>query len=256
MYETTHGIEFEVIVVDNASDDCSAEMVRDKYPDAVVLANRENSGFSTANNQAYRESHGRHFLLLNPDTVCLPGSLEKLVRFLDQNPGAGAVGPLVLSGDRTLQHSWARFPTVWTEARGVLVRRIEPDRVWPTTADQVRAFGSFRADWIGGCCFMIRRSAVEQIGLMDESLFMYSEETDWCKRLADAGWEVWLEPASEIIHLGGQSSSQASKRASEQLRRSKVAYFRKHHGAFQAHLLQLALQARGMAKRTLCGRVA
>jgi GT2 family glycosyltransferase len=251
IYETTHGIEFEVIVVDNASEDGSADMVASKYPSARLIANRNNIGFPAANNQAYRESKGRFFLLLNPDTICLPNTLQRLVSFLDSNPSVGAVGPLVLNADKTLQQSWARFPTLWTEVRGVLVRKIGDKGVCPMTADEVRRIGPFRTDWVGGCCFMIRRSAVEQIGLMDESLFMYCEETDWCKRLAQRGWEVWLEPSSEIIHLGGQSSQQVSARASAQLRKSKVAYFRKYHGVLQALLLQFALALKWRAKQTL-----
>lgn len=251
VYETAYGIEFEVIVVDNASGDGSADMVESRYPDVKLVANRNNIGFSAANNQAYRESRGRFFLLLNPDTICLPNTLQRLVSFLDSNPRAGAVGPLVLNADKTLQPSWARFPTLWAEVRGTLVRKIGDDGVSPITADEVRRLGPFRADWIGGCCFMIRRSAVEQIGLMDESLFMYCEETDWCKRLAQGGWEVWLEPASEIIHLGGQSSRQISARANAQLRKSKVTYFRKHHGVLQALLLQFALALKWRAKRAL-----
>lgn len=251
VYETTTGIEFEVIVVDNASSDESVDMVRRKYAQVNLIVNSENVGFAKANNQAYAASRGRFFLLLNPDTLCSKGALVKLVRFLEAHPGAGAVGPLVVNSDGTLQHSWARFPTVWSEFTGRLDRRIRGSRDWPNTPDEVASVGAFAIDWLGGCCLMVRRSAVEQIGLMDESFFMYSEETDWCYRLYRGGWAAWLDPAAAIVHLGGQSSGQASERSRRVLCDSKVHYARKHSGPFAAWVLGSCFGA----KRLLAGRI-
>jgi len=240
----------EVVVVDNASSDGSAEMVRERHPRAVLIANSTNVGFAAANNQALRASTGRRFLLLNPDTICRPGSLARLVRSLDANPRCGAVGPLVLNPDGTLQYSWARFPTFWNEARGRLDRRLEDGKL-PRTADETRARGPFRADWIGGCCLMIRREAADRIGPMDESLFMYSEETDWCLRLHKAGWEVWVDPEAEIVHLGGQSSVQVREEAALCLRMSKKAYFAKHKSPIAGVLLGNVLALRHRAGKAL-----
>jgi hypothetical protein len=234
VYDTTREIEFEVIVVDNASADGSPEMVGEKYARAMLIANPDNVGFAAGNNQAYRASAGRHFLLLNPDTTCREGVITGLVRFLDEHPAAGAVGPLVTNDDGTLQYSWAAFPTLWSEMAGRLDRRIGRSGVLPLTADETRMQGPFKADWIGGCCLMIRREAAEQIGPMDESLFMYSEETDWCMRLRKARWEVWVDPSCEIAHLGGKSSDLAKAQSARHLRMSKRQYFRKHHGVWPA----------------------
>jgi len=262
VYATADGLGVEVVVVDNASGDGSVEMVRGKYPQAVLIANGENVGFAAANNQALAASTGRHLLLLNPDTICRPGALAELVRFLDEHPECGAVGPLVLNVDETLQYSWAAFPTFWSEARGRLERRIashvlskvEGSRKLPTTAHEARGIGPFKADWIGGCCLMIRREAIDAIGPMDESLFMYSEETDWCLRLVRAGWEVWVDPQAEIVHLGGRSSAQVPDEAALRLRMSKRRYFAKHHGVLTGAALGAVLGLKYHARRALRGR--
>lgn len=251
VFDGCAGIDIEVVVVDNLSSDDSVAMVRSKYPRVRVLANERNVGFSAANNQAYNVSSGRHFLLLNPDTVVRQGSLQKLVRFLDDHAKAGAVGPLVLNPDGSLQYSWARFPTLWREAFGRLDRRIVGlDRV-PATAEEVRSLDPFQADWIGGCCLMIKREAISQIGPMDESLFMYCEETDWCMRLKRAGWEVWIEPGAEIVHYGGQSSALASDKCEMMLSSSKVALMKKNGRHAQARILQAAFGCRAIVKRAL-----
>ncbi len=240
VYETGSGVDFEVIVVDNASSDGSPEMVRESFPQARLVANSENLGFAKANNQAWQVSKGRYFLLLNPDTLCRTGALGALVRFMDCTPEAGALGPLVLNSDETLQHSWARFPTLTSEILGKLDRRTQGGML-PQTARETRALGAFQADWVGGCAMMVRGSAIGQIGLMDESLFMYNEETDWCKRLREAGWTIWVEPGAEIVHLGGRSSDKAPARTRLHLRRSKVRYFSKHHGRLQGLILGAVL---------------
>lgn len=243
------GTEWEVIVVDNASSDDSLEMLRKKHPEVEVIANSDNAGFARANNQAYGQSSGRYFMLLNPDTVCLPGSLPELVRFMDMHPKAGACGPLVLNPDHTLQYSWARFPSLVTEALGILDRRLSPGGLRPDTADAVRALGPFETDWAGGCALVVRREAIEQIGLMDESFFMYSEETDWCCRLSKAGWRIWVVPTAEIVHLGGQSSKLAAAECINHLYNSKTAYFRKHHGQLPAAALAVSLGLRRLARK-------
>lgn len=254
IHESTEGIDFEVIVVDNCSSDGSAEMVRAKHPGVKLIQNVENAGFSKANNQAFAACDGRYFLLLNPDTVTLCGALPRLVEFLEGDREAGAVGPLVLNDDRSLQYSWAKFPTFWSEAVGKLDRRIDGLAITPATADDVRTLEPFRTDWVGGCCLMIRREAVQQIGLMDESLFMYSEETDWCLRLKKAGWTVWVEPKAEILHYGGRSSDQDPVKTRRLLAASKIGYFRKHSGPAGGAAVYAALMLRSCLRaiRTAC----
>lgn len=248
IYDTSSGIEVETIVVDNASTDGSAEMVRVKYSGVKLIENTGNVGFAKANNQAFEVSSGRYFLLLNPDTICLPGALPDLVSFLDRNPKTGAVGPLVLNSDRTLQYSWAKFPGLLSEAFGKLDRRIESSGLIPKTAEDLRTIDPFETDWIGGCCLMIRREAVEQVGLMDESFFMYNEETDWCYRLNKAGWGVCVDPQAEIVHLGGQSSEQVPVETRCRLAESKLRFFAKHYGRREMALLNLMLTSNALVR--------
>jgi GT2 family glycosyltransferase len=239
--EASPEIECEIIVVDNASSDNSLEMLKEKHPDVILIANMDNPGFARANNQAYIKSTGRYFMLLNPDTVCLPGSLAELVHYMDANPSIGVSGPLVLNPDYSLQYSWAKFPAFISECTGKLNRMIMPQRTYPKNADEARRFGPFLIDWVGGCAFVARRDAIEQIGLLDDSLFMYSEETDWCRRFHNAGWKISVDPQSEIIHLGGQSSIQVADNCVGHLFNSKVMYFRKHHGRIPAAILAVTL---------------
>jgi N-acetylglucosaminyl-diphospho-decaprenol L-rhamnosyltransferase len=255
IYGTTSGVEFEVIVVDNASSDGSPDMVRENHSRVRLIQNKDNVGFSTANNQALAVSSGRHFLLLNPDTVVHANALKRMTEFLDNHDRAGAVGPLVLNDDGTLQYSWAKFPTLWSEAMGRLDRRISGVPVTPSTADEVRKLHPFEADWVGGCCLMVKREAIDQIGPMDESLFMYCEETDWCLRLAEGGWGVWLESSAEVVHYGGRSSKQVSRKSVDILCRSKSIFFAKHHGQCQGLLLGALLALRSTAARIVTGRV-
>ncbi|MCE5199271.1 MAG: glycosyltransferase family 2 protein [Armatimonadota bacterium] len=245
------GLECEVIVVDNNSSDGSQEMVQEKHRWVRLITNAENTGFSRANNQAYQVCEGRYFLLLNPDTICRKNTLQAMVQFLDEHPGAGAVGPLVLNADETLQLSWARFPTLLSEMQGRINRTIDGMSELLADADGVRVNGAFQTDWVGGCCLMTRRETVEHIGLLDENLYMYSEETDWCLRMKQGGWEIWVEPKAEIVHLGAQSSSKIKEECARILRRSKCAYFAKHFNLTTAAVLAVVLGVKSFGKRVL-----
>lgn len=239
--EAVNGLHAEIWVVDNNSTDDSVAALRDTYPHVHLIVNEENLGFATANNQAIRSSQGRHVLLLNSDTVALPGSITTLVRFLDQHPHIGIAGAQLLNGDGSLQLSWASFPTIWSELRGKNVRVRRPY----VTQDGSPAYA---VDWVGGACLLIRRAAVDQIGLLDEAFFMYSEEADWCFRVKQQGWRVCYYPAAQVIHFGGQSSKKASTRMKCQLYQSKLLFFTKHYGPRRAQLLSILLQLLFLSK--------
>jgi len=226
----------EIWVVDNASTDGSAEAVRAAFPDVRLIVNRGNVGFAAANNQAIAASRGELVLLLNSDTLVLPGALAQLARFMEHHPSVGIAGARLLNRDRTLQPSWAKFPSLWSELAGRNQRSRRPF----ATGDGSTAFA---VDWVGGACLMIRRPAIEQIGMLDDNFFMYAEEMDWCYRARQAGWEVCYCPAPEVIHLGGQSSRSAPARMKAALYSSKLRFFRKHYGASRALALRAGLQA-------------
>ncbi len=230
----TAGISAETWVVDNGSSDGSVAAVQAHYPEVRIIANRENRGFAAANNQAIRASDSRHVLLLNSDTLSAGGSLSALVHFLDRHPRVGIVGPELLNGDGSVQLSYASFPTLASELTGRNLRR----RQRFTTSDGSTAY---RVDWIGGACFAIRRTAIEQFGLLDERYFMYTEEADWCFRARRAGWEVCYLPGAKVVHLGGQSSRMVSTRMKAELYRSKLRFFGKHYGPLRTHVLGMGL---------------
>lgn len=244
----TDGLAVETWVVDNGSSDDSVEVVRKQFPAVRVIANDKNLGFAAANNQAIRAGRSRHVLLLNSDTLPAPGSLSALVRFLDANPSVGIVGPRLLNGDGSVQLSYAAFPNLRSELLG---RNVRERRPFGTAAIE-----AYAVDWVGGACFLIRRAALETAGLLDEGYFMYAEEADWCYRVRASGWEVCYLPASEVVHLGGQSSRMASTLMKAELYKSKLRFFGKHYGQTRTLALGLGLQTIFLAKTLAGGLVA
>ena len=242
------GLRVQMVVVDNASGDGSAAMVRERFPRALLLANADNAGFVRGNNQAYAacDPRARYVLLLNSDAALHPGALRTLVGWMDAHPAVGACGPLTLNPDGTLQPTWSRFPTFWAEMRGAHDRRfLGTRRAPPRVASAVRALPAAQAtDWVGGSCLLARRSAIDgDLGgtLLDPAFLMYSEETDLCFRLKRAGWAVYLVPQAEAVHHGGQSSRQMPLAALALLYRSKILLFRRHYGPARALQLQMGL---------------
>ncbi len=227
-------VAFETIVVDNASTDGSVEAVRARFPAVRVIANAENAGFARANNQGLRLAAGRYLLLLNSDTRVWPGALKRMVDFLETHPRAGVVGAELRNVDGSLQPSWAAFPSLLSEVSG---RNFRVRRAYPEAS-------AFQVDWVGGACLMVRREVVDQVGLLDEAIFMYTEETDWCYRIARHQWEIGYLPGACVTHLGGGSSRNSSLRSLLALYSSKIYFFRKHYGRGMAVALKTALLVR------------
>lgn len=234
VYEQTRDVGFEVIVVDNASSDGSVEMVRAEFPQIVLISNQENKGFAAANNQGMAIARGRYVLLLNSDTVVLDGAIDKTVAFADQRPEAAVVGCKVLNPNRTLQPTCFMFPSLLN----MVLSATYLYKVFPAS----RFFGRERMTWwnraderqvdvVTGCFMLVRREAIEQVGVMDERYFMYAEEADWCYRFKQGGWQNLFFPDAAIIHLGGQSSQQVRVQSLVQLRRAVLQFIEKHHGA-------------------------
>lgn len=241
----------EVIVVDNGSADGSPEMVCERFPQVRLIKNRENVGFVRANNQAIRASQGRYILLLNSDTVALSEALSQMVHFMDCHPDAGAVGPKLINPDGSFQASYADFPTLLKEslqAFGVARWLYGPyyPSPSPRSGEQARP-----VDWVAGACLMVRRQVVETVGLLDEGYWMYSEETDWCYRIHQAGWKIYYLPEIEIVHFGGASSSQRRPEMVAQLYWSKLCFFSRHRGSFQTGMLKAVIICVSLTKATL-----
>lgn len=233
LYLQSSTILFEVIVVENASSDASREMISRCFPRVHLIISPKNVGFASANNLAIPQTRARYILLLNPDTIVLPDALDELVRFLDQNPQAGAAGSQLLNPDNSLQESCYRFPTLVREAW----RLLHLDSLYPFgiyTMQKWSASLPQQVDVIQGASLALRKTALEQIGVLDESFFMYSEEVDLCFRLHRAGWKLFYVPSSRVTHYGGQSSRQTAGKMFLQLYQSKIHYFRKHQGKLAA----------------------
>ncbi len=245
IYDTVSNLDFEVIVVDNASTDGSQAMIRQQFPRVRLIENDRNVGFARANNQALTVSRGRYFLLLNSDTIVLSPALEKMAQFADAHSEAGIIGCKLLNGDGSLQKSWASFPTFWSELLGRNFRARRQVEGEPFV---------YEVDWVGGACLLVRPAAINEVGLLDESFFMYSEETDWCFRMKQHGWRVYYLASAGIVHLGGGSASRTSASQLVRLYENKIRFFHKHYGAWQAGLLRyglLAVNALGLARRAL-----
>lgn len=240
----------ELFVVDNASGDDSVAMVRSRFPQARLIINKENVGFATANNQAIREANGRYVLLLNPDTRLLPDALARLVRFMDDYPGAGAAGARLLNPDGSLQPSCSPAPTLSREWWYLFhLDRLRPYSQYPMRrwdTETVR-----EVDVVQGAAMILRRDVLAQIGLMDEGYFMYSEEVDLCHRVKEAGWRIYWLPQAQVVHYGGQSTRQAAREMFLRLYEGKLLYFRKRHGQATARLYKVVLLAAALARLML-----
>lgn len=220
----------EVIVVDNASTDDSAAVVRARFPAVRLVVNETNVGFARATNQGLALARGRALLLLNPDTEPQRGALATLLDFLDRHPDAAAVGPALRNPDGTRQRACFRFPTLamffldlfpvhprlmvsWLNGRYPAEHRGRP----------------FRIDHPLGACMLIRREALDAVGLLDEGYFMYCEEVDWCWRARQAGWEIYHVPRAVVVHHGGQSTQQAPEAMFIALYRSRLRLIERYY---------------------------
>jgi GT2 family glycosyltransferase len=222
----------EVFVVDNASTDGTAEMIASEFPRVKLIKSAENFGFSRGNNVAIRQCQGRYVALVNPDVIVLPGCLDTLADFLDKHPKVGNVGPRVLNGDMSLQVSCRQFPTPWNNfcsATG-LSNAFKRSRFF--AGEQMCFFPHDRTttvDVLVGCFSMIRREALDVVGLLDENLFMYGDDVDWCRRCWNAGWEVVFYPGAQAIHYRGKTTAPYPVRFAVAQQRSVLYYWSKHH---------------------------
>ena len=233
IYKNTSSINFEVIVIDNGSIDNSIEMVRLRFADVKIITNIENKGFAAGNNQGVAAAKGRYVLLLNSDTIVLPGSIEKTVVFADSNRQAAVVGCRVLNADKTTQRSCFMFPSILNMflSSTYLYKLFPRNRLFAREAMGWWDWGDIReVDAVTGCFMLVRAEAIERVGLLDERFFMYAEEADWCYRFKQAGWKVMFTPDCEIIHLGGQSSRKIRGEMLIELRLSILKFIDKHYG--------------------------
>jgi hypothetical protein len=224
-------LRLEVIVVDNASTDGSPEMVRERFPAVRLITNRENLGFSRANNIGLSLSTGRYVLLLNSDALATPGALPALVQLAEAQPKAALIGARLVNPDGSFQASHTPFPKLWQEFLILSgLGRLLYGRWYPSRGPEVEK-GPQPVDYVEGACLLVRREALQQVGGLDDGYFMYAEEVDWCYAMQQMGWQVWYQPRAVIVHYGGGSSRERRTQREADLYKSRVRFFRKYYGA-------------------------
>lgn len=250
LYAATDKCHFEVVVVDNGSTDGSQGLLREAFPQVQLIQNERNTGLGKASNQGIAATTGRYVLLLNNDTLVKHATLDTMVAFLDAIPQAGAVGGRIFNPDGSVQTCYNNFSTLAEEfliatRLGSLLAEGYPAIIHD---DEVRAVG-----WISSACLMLRRTALKEIGLLDEAYFIYGDETDLQYRLKQAGWQVYYLPCDTIIHYGGRSMNRWSRR--KMVYRGKILFYQKHYGFLRTAVLRALLGTLSIAKLCCWGIV-
>jgi GT2 family glycosyltransferase len=248
----------ETVVVDNGSRDGTVDFVQERFP-TVKLIEADNRGLGAGWNIGLRETSSRYTLLLNADAWLVEGALDRLVDFADSRPRAAVVGPRLLNQDGTLQRSVRGFPTLWRLATEYFFLRKLAPRSSALNGFYAGGFGHDEerdVEVVMGACMLVRRDAVDQVGYCDEDYFLFSEETDWCFRFRQAGWDVVFFPGAECVHVRG--AAHRGRLYRENLR-GHLLFLWKHRGPKTAErarrLLLSALRLRGVVFRGERGRV-
>jgi N-acetylglucosaminyl-diphospho-decaprenol L-rhamnosyltransferase len=233
-----HDLAVDVFVVDNGSSDGSADLVRERFPAVLLIANTSNRGYAAANNQAVERAPGRYLLLLNSDAELEPAALRTLVAYADDHPEAGVIGPKLLNPDGSLQPSGGRFPTPASTVASLLgLNRLTGRPRYGTRRDyEVPA----EVDEVSGAAMLIRRSVIDQIGGLDEGFAWGYEDIDFCLRARQAGWRVHYVPAARVVHQWGASQRLAPASTILKAIAGRRRYFKKHYGRLTASLVMVA----------------
>jgi len=236
IYQNPPRCPFEVIVVDDASSDRSSEMVKECFPQVYLLRNEKNVHYGRSNNRAFDLARGQYVYLLNNDTVMLPGAMDVMMAFLDQHPTVGAVGSKLLNGDGTIQASVKTLPGIMA---GLFGARSIITKLFPRNPFSRRHLlhlsrdmsSPFSAGYVSSASIMIRQEVIRQVGYLDERL-SYHIDADYCKRLWDAGWEVYYLPSATVVHFDHQGGTMVTRkrrfRSIVEFHRGSYLYFCKH----------------------------
>jgi GT2 family glycosyltransferase len=236
-------LRHEIIVVDNASTDGSADLVRAAYPHVRLIENDQRDGYGRCHNRAICASRGDYVLILNEDMEMVGPAVERMVQIARRVPDLGVLGCRILNADGTLQHSCFREPTLGSELFEALLpctvafgRSSIRSKMYDWPHDQQR-----EVDVVVGCCMLVPRHVIDLVGPFDPDFFIYSEEHDLCRRVRDRRLKVVFTPHAEMVHFGGQTTRRMSLRMALVQLDSRIRYFRKHHGRGEALLFRAIL---------------
>jgi GT2 family glycosyltransferase len=232
IFQSKEELKIEIFVIDNASEDGSADMVKTEFPNVTLIENDENRGFAQANNQGIEKAAGRHVLLLNPDTIILEHALSEMTRFLDENPRAGAVAARLLNTDRSLQYSLRHFPNFLTPFTENTNLADIPGIHWYSKKSRLMRWSHEtirEVEQPAGAALMIKRGCIETLGSLNSCYHMFFEDVDICYRIRKNGWKIYYLPGARIIHHGGQSVKKRTDMGM-QFYRSLIKFFRLHRG--------------------------
>jgi hypothetical protein len=244
----------EAILVDNASSDGSAEMVKDEFPAVRLIASPDNLGFAAGNNRGFALATGEFVMLLNPDTELRPGALRSLLAFARANPRVGVVGPRVYLPSGAQQSTTIRFPRLGDVFLNLLLpsrwvrrsRRLNRARYAELDLDRVQ-----EVEAIAGCCMLVPRDLIDEVGGMDERFFMYGEEVEWCHRIRQAGWSIVYHPGAEILHHAGQSAKQRPDSMAVAMARGQLRVIAVLHGSRAAALANAVMALRDLPRASI-----
>jgi len=242
--ERRNKVVAEIIVIDNGSTDGSVKYLRDlelkKYRniELKIILNEKNLGFGAGNNQGMKAASGQYFLLLNSDTIVKNQAWLKMAEFMDRNPKVGVIGCRLLNPDSSWQPSCGYFPNL---AVAFLMLFAEH---WLGSLVRFSPKKPKEVDWVMGAAMMIRPKVIEKAGLMDEGIFMYMDEVEWCWRIKKAGWKIMFWPGAEIIHLGGGSSPEGRKWPIVNIYRGLLYFYQKHKPWWQKEILKFMLKSK------------
>jgi len=233
IYDSIGDIPVNIFVQDNDSDD-DVNRISEFFPEVLITNNTYNMGFAAAVNQALKQSFSPYIVLLNPDTYIEKGFFKLVICYMEDNPDVGVVGPTIFDHDGSVQGSARSFPTPLT---GLFGRKSLLSKLFPgnkitrqnVLTNRCDGITPIEADWVSGACMVVRRKAVEDVGLMDERFFMYWEDADWCKRMRHSGWNVVYFPQATIVHYVGGSSDKLLFRSIFEFHKSTYLLFNKYN---------------------------
>lgn len=254
IYKFTKDVTFEVIVVDNGSEDGSQAMVKTKFPQVKLILNKENLGFTKANNQGIKIAKGEYILLLNSDTYLVENSLKKLVAKAKSIDNLGALGPKLLNEDRTIQQSAGFFPHLpqiayWMSflddlPGGAILRPYHIDHDSFYQKDQ-------EVDWVTAAAILVKKRVIGRVGALDENIFMYGEEVDWCFRIKRENFKVFYSPSAKIVHIGRGSSGKISQNAILGEYKGIIYFYQKHRTFLALQIARLLLKIGALARMVI-----